>query len=51
VVNADGGTSRFFSQAYLEDVLREWRDVELEFVPISNGGKPFKFVWRAVARR
>jgi SAM-dependent methyltransferase len=50
VVNADGGTSRFFSGDYLSDLLGDWSEVELTFVPISDGGDPFKFVWRASAR-
>jgi SAM-dependent methyltransferase len=51
VVNADGGTSRFFSRDYLRDVLAAWRDVCLQFVPIGSRAEPSKFVWRAVARR
>jgi hypothetical protein len=43
----------FFSESYLRELLRSWRDVELEQVAITNRdtGKPFKRVWRGVARR
>lgn len=53
VLEADGQTMRFFSDAYLRDLLRGWRDVRLEFVEIASGTRNTHFkkcVWRGVAQ-
>jgi hypothetical protein len=43
----------FFSEAYLRELLREWRELQLVPVPIRHAetGEPFKHVWRGIARR
>jgi SAM-dependent methyltransferase len=53
VLEESGQTMHFFSEEYLCELLRDWREVELERVEISDEatGEPFKRVWRAVARR
>ena len=49
----DGQRVHFFSKEYLDELLSEWRSVELEPVVIQDWhtGKPFKHVWRGIARR
>jgi SAM-dependent methyltransferase len=52
VLEADGQTMHFFSDEYLRDLLREWRDVRLEYVEIASGTRSSHFkkcVWRGVA--
>ena len=53
MVEEDGRTIRFFSEAYLRDVLAVWREVSLDLVEIvhESTGEPFKRVWRGLARR
>ncbi|HUA42378.1 MAG TPA: class I SAM-dependent methyltransferase [Streptosporangiaceae bacterium] len=53
VVEQSGQTMHFFSEAYLRELLGEWRQLELTSVPIRHGatGELFKHVWRGVARR
>jgi hypothetical protein len=43
----------FFSDSYLRDLLREWREVHLDPIEIVDPqtAEPFKRVWRGVARR
>jgi SAM-dependent methyltransferase len=53
VLEADGQTMHFFSDDYLRDLLREWRDVRLEFVEIASGTRNTHFkkcVWRGIAQ-
>jgi len=53
VLEADGQTMHFFSDEYLRDLLREWRDVRLEYVEIASGTRNSHFkkcVWRGVAQ-
>lgn len=44
---------RFFSRAYLLELLAGWEVLELDHVEIADErtGEPFKRVWRAAARR
>ncbi len=53
VVEASGQTVHFFSEAYLRELLGEWRDLDLSSVPIPDHetGEPCKHVWRGIARR
>ena len=53
VLEEAGQTVRFFDEAYLRELLRDWIDVELEHVELRHGetDEPFKCVWRASARR
>jgi SAM-dependent methyltransferase len=53
VVEQSGQTMHYFSEAYLRDLLGEWRELHLTSVPIRHGetGELFKHVWRGVARR
>jgi SAM-dependent methyltransferase len=53
VLEQDGQTMHFFSDAYLQELLQDWREVRLEQVEIADGktGEPFKRVWRGVAHR
>ena len=53
VVEESGQTMHFFSEAYLRELLREWRELQLVPVPIPHAetGEPFKHVWRGIARR
>lgn len=52
ILEADGQTMHFFSEAYLRDLLQGWGDAYLEFIEIT-GGTPDaplkKCVWRGVA--
>jgi SAM-dependent methyltransferase len=53
VLEADGQTMHFFSDEYLGDLLREWRDVRLEYVEIASGTRNSHFkkcVWRGVVQ-
>jgi SAM-dependent methyltransferase len=53
VVEQSGQTMHFFSEAYLRELLGEWRELQLTSVPIRHGatGELFKHVWRGVALR
>jgi hypothetical protein len=53
VVERTGQTMHFFSDGYLRDLLRDWREVRLDPVEIADAdtGEPFKRVWRGVAHR
>jgi SAM-dependent methyltransferase len=53
VVEESGQTMHFFSEAYLRELLREWRELQLVPVPIPHAetGEPFKHVWRGIAGR
>jgi SAM-dependent methyltransferase len=53
VLEHEGQTVHFFSDAYLRELLHDWSHVHLEPVEIANRktGDPFKRVWRGVARR
>jgi SAM-dependent methyltransferase len=51
VLEEQGQTMHFFSKAYLEELLEDWREVELEPVAIEDGGEVYKRVWRGVAHR
>jgi SAM-dependent methyltransferase len=53
VLEPSGQTMHFFSDDYLQDLLRPWREIRLEPVEITHAGtgEPFKQVWRGVARR
>jgi hypothetical protein len=53
VLEDSGQTMHFFSEAYLRELLREWRELRLgrvEIVHRKKGG-PAKQVWRGLARR
>jgi SAM-dependent methyltransferase len=52
VLEETGQTVRFFSRAYLEDLLAGWQVVVLDHVEIAHARKnvPFKRVWRVAAR-
>jgi len=53
VLEETGQTVRFFSREYLFQLLTEWEAVRLESVEIvdEDSGRPFKRLWRGVARR
>jgi SAM-dependent methyltransferase len=53
VAEESGQTMHFFSEAYLRELLRGWREVHLGSVQIPHRetGEPFKHVWRGIARR
>jgi SAM-dependent methyltransferase len=53
VAEESGQTVHFFSEAYLRELLREWRELHLDSVQIPDRktGEPFKHVWRGIARR
>jgi SAM-dependent methyltransferase len=53
VAEESGQTMHFFSEAYLHELLGEWRELNLDPVPIPHRetGEPFKHVWRGIARR
>lgn len=52
VLEEAGQTVRFFSRAYLDDLLAGWRVVVLEHLEITHAraSVPFKRVWRVAAR-
>jgi SAM-dependent methyltransferase len=52
VLEEGGQTMHFFSEDYLRDLLRNWTALNLALIQIDDreGGMPFKFVWRAIAR-
>jgi SAM-dependent methyltransferase len=53
VAEESGQTMHFFSEAYLRELLGGWREVDLASVPIPHRetGRPYKHVWRGLARR
>lgn len=53
VLEQGGGLMRFFSDAYLRELLRDWEAESLDLVEIleEGTGTPFKYVWRGVAHR
>jgi SAM-dependent methyltransferase len=53
VVEESGQTMHFFSEAYLRELLAEWRELHLASIPIPHQetGEPYKHVWRGIARR
>ena len=53
VVEESGQTVRFFSEAYLRELLKGWRELHLASVPIPHRttGEPYKHVWRCIALR
>jgi SAM-dependent methyltransferase len=53
VAEASGQTVHFFSEAYLRELLRGWRELHLVSVQIPHRetGEPFKHVWRGIAHR
>jgi SAM-dependent methyltransferase len=53
VLEESGQTMHFFSEAYLRELLRGWRELRLDRVEIMHRktGEPFKQAWRGVARR
>ena len=53
VAEESGQTMHFFSEAYLRELLGEWRELQLASVPVPHGetGEPFKHVWRGIAHR
>ncbi len=53
VLEQTGQTMHFFSDEYLRQLLRGWRDVHLDPVEITDRetAEPFKRVWRGIARR
>jgi SAM-dependent methyltransferase len=52
VLEEAGQTVRFFSRAYLDDLLTSWQVVRLEHLEIAHARPdvPFKRVWRVAAR-
>jgi SAM-dependent methyltransferase len=52
VLEEAGQTVRFFSRAYLDDLLTSWQVVMLEHLEIAHARPdvPFKRVWRVAAR-
>lgn len=48
-----GQAMHFFSERYLRELLRPWREVHLDFIEIAGDGteQPFKRVWRGEAHR
>jgi SAM-dependent methyltransferase len=53
VAEETGQTVRFFSEAYLRELLAGWQEVDLTpaLVPHRKTGEPFKHVWRGIACR
>jgi len=53
VAEESGQTMHFFSEAYLRELLADWRELRLEAVPVPHHrtGEPFKQVWRGIAHR
>jgi SAM-dependent methyltransferase len=53
VAEESGQTMHFFSEAYLRELLTDWREVQLVPVPVPHRqtGELFKQVWRGIARR
>jgi SAM-dependent methyltransferase len=53
VAEESGQTMHFFSEAYLRELLGNWREVHLGSVQIPHRetGEPYKHVWRGIAHR
>jgi hypothetical protein len=53
VIEESGQNMRFFSEAYLRELLRGWQQLRLAPVPVPQHttGEPFKQVWRGIACR
>ena len=53
VLEQKGQTMHFFSDVYLRELLRDWRELRLDQVEIADSktGEPIKRVWRGVGRR
>jgi SAM-dependent methyltransferase len=53
VLEQEGQTMHFFSDAYLRELLQDWHKVRLDRVEIADlkTSEPFKRVWRGVAHR
>jgi len=53
VVEESGQTMHFFSEAYLRELLAQWRKLHLDAVQVAHRktGEPFKHVWRGIAHR
>jgi SAM-dependent methyltransferase len=53
VVEESGQTMHFFSEAYLRELLGEWRELQLVAVQIPHRetGELYKHVWRGIAHR
>jgi SAM-dependent methyltransferase len=53
VLEREGQTMHFFSEAYLRELLEDWREVRLDWIEIPDreSDEPFKRVWRGVAHR
>src|SRR5579859_5992757 len=53
ILEQNGQTMHFFSEAYLRDLLSNWSIMTLEFVEVPHWetGEPFKRVWRGIARK
>jgi hypothetical protein len=54
ILEQDGQTMHFFSEAYLLELLTDWQDVKLELVRFPGDAKkgfPPKRVWRGIARK
>ncbi len=53
VLEQSGQTMHFFSEIYLRELLKGWREVYLDRVEIADSetGEPFKRVWRGIAHR
>lgn len=53
ILEQDGQTMHFFSEAYLLELLTDWKDVNLEMVRLPGDaamGYPPKRVWRGIAQ-
>jgi len=53
VVEDSGQTMHFFSEAYLRELLGDWRELQLASVQIPHPetGELYKHVWRGIAHR
>ena len=53
VLEQSAQTMHFFSEAYLRELLRDWRELRLDLIEIPHRetGEPFKRVWRGQAHR
>ena len=53
VLEGHGQTMRFFAKEYLLDLLTDWSNVELTLIEIPDKvtGKPFKRVWKGIAKK
>jgi SAM-dependent methyltransferase len=53
VLEQNGQTMHFFSEAYIRDLLSSWSEIDLEFVEILHREtqEPYKRVWRGIFRK